>query len=559
LATVATELGGILVSQQTELVIGLVGAVGTDLTLVADELRTELREYDYSVTVLRFSDYLRDLPWAEDFSDCPEDDRIWLAMDAGTKLREETDGDALALWAISDIFAERRDKAHDGITDGDEAFPDGLQRHAWILQSLKTRDEVTSLRAVYGPRFVLFAAYSPEEKRLYDLAERIRRSRGTNVEDEWRHQPSELVQRDQDEQRAGGQDVEGTFHQADFFLDASTDDGLRNDVDRSLEVLFGHPFRTPTRDEYVQFEASGAALRSAEPSRQVGAAIATPEGSIVALGTNEVPRAGGGNVWEGDAPDNREWQVGEVETNRGEQDLIARQLAGRMREDLDRAFDASDIDDETRQVVQETFGTDLEDRLLSGKLRDLTEFGRAVHAEMDSLLDAVRRGVAVQGCTLHTTTFPCHNCARHIIAAGIKRVVFVEPYSKSRALDLHADDLRVGALPESGDDRVAFEPFRGVAPRRYLEFFSIGARAAAGQRRKDESGRIARDFDKRTARPVFSDLEPDAFRPVLAAYRRRELLALYHFEELSERLTAMEAAVLSDGPGNNAEASGGTA
>ncbi|MDN3612645.1 hypothetical protein QWZ16_23945 [Vibrio ostreicida] len=26
--------------------------------------------------------------------------------------------------------------------------------------------------------------------------------------------------------------------------------------------------------------------------------------------------------------------------------------------------------------------------------------------------------------------FPCHNCAKHIVASGIKRVVYVEPYPK---------------------------------------------------------------------------------------------------------------------------------
>ncbi|MEJ7655371.1 MAG: deaminase [Chloroflexia bacterium] len=46
-----------------------------------------------------------------------------------------------------------------------------------------------------------------------------------------------------------------------------------------------------------------------------------------------------------------------------------------------------------------------------------------MHAEMSALLDAGRRGVPVQGATLYTTTFPCHNCARHIVGAGIDRVV----------------------------------------------------------------------------------------------------------------------------------------
>ena len=68
---------------------------------------------------------------------------------------------------------------------------------------------------------------------------------------------------------------------------------------------------------------------------------------------------------------------------------------------------------------------------------DLIEFSRTVHAEMAAIVDAARRGVSVQDCNLYTTTFPCHECAKHIVAAGIRRVVYIEPYPKSQALSLH--------------------------------------------------------------------------------------------------------------------------
>ncbi|MDQ4144703.1 MAG: hypothetical protein M3198_13360 [Actinomycetota bacterium] len=521
---------------QTELVLGLVGAVGTDLDLVSYETRAELDEYGYSAEVVRLSDYLLDLPWAEDFEGRPEDERIWLAMDAGTKLRIETEhGDALALWAISDILQTREREATEFIEDGQEEHVANLDRKAWILRSLKTPDEVATLRAVYGPRFVLFSAYSPEESRDAALAKTIRLSRGTNDRAQWSYQPHDLIKRDHDENVSGGQDVEKTFHQADFFLDASTPDALREDVVRSLEVLFGHPFRTPTKDEFAQFQASGAALRSAELGRQVGAAIATRDGSVVALGTNEVPKAGGGAHWEEEGTGNREFELSQIDTNRRAQNSIALELADMLRSRLNRVVEEVGGED-TAQLV-DLYGKNLEQDLLAEKLRELTEFGRAVHAEMDSLLDAARRGVPVRGCSLHTTTFPCHNCARHIIGVGIMRVVFVEPYSKSRASDLHAHDLRLGDSTADQGGAVRFDPFRGVAPRRYLEFFDMRARERAGQPRMDTEGCVRSDFDKRTAHPLFSDLEPEPFRPELPAYRRRELLALANFEELSERLT----------------------
>jgi cytidine deaminase len=99
------------------------------------------------------------------------------------------------------------------------------------------------------------------------------------------------------------------------------------------------------------------------------------------------------------------------------------------------------------------------------------EFGRTVHAEMSALLDAARRGVAVDACALFTTTFPCHNCTKHIAAAGIGRVVYVAPYPKSRAEELHGDSIVVDSASRVAG-KVNFEPFVGVAPRRYTELFS---------------------------------------------------------------------------------------
>ena len=51
-------------------------------------------------------------------------------------------------------------------------------------------------------------------------------------------------------------------------------------------------------------------------------------------------------------------------------------------------------------------------RLTRSSLRHITEYGRAVHAEMDALIACARMGSAVRGGTLYVTTYPCHNCAR---------------------------------------------------------------------------------------------------------------------------------------------------
>lgn len=74
---------------------------------------------------------------------------------------------------------------------------------------------------------------------------------------------------------------------------------------------------------------------------------------------------------------------------------------------------------------------------------------------------------------MHVTTFPCHNCAKHIVASGVSRIVYIEPYAKSRALSLHKDSL---TTTKDSSGKVLVEHFRGVSPRRFKEIFQKGRR-----------------------------------------------------------------------------------
>ena len=46
------------------------------------------------------------------------------------------------------------------------------------------------------------------------------------------------------------------------------------------------------------------------------------------------------------------------------------------------------------------------------------------HAEMNAILNT-RNGAALKGCRLYVTLFPCENCAKAIIQAGIKEVIYL--------------------------------------------------------------------------------------------------------------------------------------
>ena len=86
---------------------------------------------------------------------------------------------------------------------------------------------------------------------------------------------------------------------------------------------------------------------------------------------------------------------------------------------------------ETVTESPDELAIDLLRELKGTQFMDIGEFSRPVHAEMAAIIDSAARGVAVDGQTMYVTTFPCHNCAKHIIAAGLQRVIYLEPYPKS--------------------------------------------------------------------------------------------------------------------------------
>lgn len=50
-----------------------------------------------------------------------------------------------------------------------------------------------------------------------------------------------------------------------------------------------------------------------------------------------------------------------------------------------------------------------------------TKYMYVVHAELNAILNS---SVVLRGCTLYTTRFPCNECTKAIIQAGIQKVVF---------------------------------------------------------------------------------------------------------------------------------------
>jgi dCMP deaminase len=51
-----------------------------------------------------------------------------------------------------------------------------------------------------------------------------------------------------------------------------------------------------------------------------------------------------------------------------------------------------------------------------------------VHAEQNALLSAARFGISVEGATLYTTMQPCFGCAKELLQAGVREVVYLHPW-----------------------------------------------------------------------------------------------------------------------------------
>ena len=155
------------------------------------------------------------------------------------------------------------------------------------------------------------------------------------------------------------------------------------------------------------------------------------------------------------------------------------------------------------------------------RLKGLIEFSRAVHAEMDAITTAARIGNApLKNSSLYCTTFPCHNCACHIIAAGITKVYYIEPYEKSLALELHEYEIEFEPKDESGSNagKVLFLPFEGVAPKQYLNVFTANER-------KNSCGKRTR-YDMPKMNPILSQF--------METYLQYETKVMEHVKTLEE-------------------------
>ncbi len=67
------------------------------------------------------------------------------------------------------------------------------------------------------------------------------------------------------------------------------------------------------------------------------------------------------------------------------------------------------------------------------------EICRGLHAEQNAIIQAAKHGTSIEGATLYCTNQPCSICAKMIINAGVKQIVFQDGYPDALAEEMIAE------------------------------------------------------------------------------------------------------------------------
>lgn len=476
-------------SIENELIIGLAGGLGVNFDEIAKALEKALKDAGYHVVIVRISENFTPHDDDSGFANC-----YW-KMQYGTKQRQINGNDYWARKAVEKIFFLR---------------PELSSEHtkiAYLVRSLKNKEELQLLSRVYGRNFVSIAIFSDTDASIKFLEKNFKLHNTTVAEAQAAmhlinselglgsdldiQNTSEaysetnnilakfLMRKDQEETHPAlhnvGQNLFQCYSRANFFI--YQNQNLSQQIERFIHIIFNDPFAEPTYEEYFMFCAQAAAYRSLDLDRQVGAVIVNNDNELVAVGFNDVSKVGGGHFAHHNHPMN--------DSSNHSEDY----------RDFKQQYDYNHnyLDQIAKRIAQKLHLATKEHNLLREEISGITEFKRSTHAEMSALLDAARRGISIRDCTIYVNTYPCHTCTKHIIAAGISKVVFLYPYTKSRAREMFKNMVKHALMMEekTPKDAVVFEPFLGVSPNYFMLTFA-----------NDKETRIERKDGKETGKPI---------------------------------------------------------
>jgi deoxycytidylate deaminase len=428
-----------------ELVIALCGPLGSPINSVSKELQELLENsYGYDVVSIKLSDIII-TTGKINISNLSSFERIEKLINEGNKLRNSNES-ILADLAIAQVAKER--KLRQEKTSTKQVKP---HRICHIINSIKNLHELERLRSIYRDLIFVVGVTSSVANRIENLRAKFKND----------IQVTKLIDRDSGEELENGQMVSDIFSESDFFINIGSDTSteVSEKAKRFIDLILRTKLLTPSPSETTMYNAASASANSACLSRQVGAAILSKDNELISVGWNDVPKYKGGlYISTKTANDKRcfNWKDSECH-NDYQKDEFTHHMINEL---IENKVLSSANKDQAFTVLRK-----------SRRLKGLIEFSRSIHAEMTAILNAgATYEGGLQGSKLFCTTYPCHSCARHIIAAGIEEVHYIEPYKKSLAIRLHSD-----AITENKNEpsKVKLIPYEGVAPSRYMEFFKV--------------------------------------------------------------------------------------
>ncbi|MCP9754422.1 deoxycytidylate deaminase [Lacihabitans sp. CCS-44] len=467
--TLGSDIGVIKKIKNThteELIISICGFIGTDINSFIRNLQNVLvDDFKYETKVIKMSEFIvqKSSMINSDITKITQIDRYNQLIECGNDLRERFGKSVLAELAINQIITDR-------IPNKESSFYQS-KRVCYIINSIKNQEELDLFNLVYQGIHFSFGIFSS----INDREKYLKNNKSMTLSEIY-----QIIDRDSGEEFKHGQTVRDTFTESDFFINVSdTEKSLKVKIERYLSLIFNSNIITPTSEETAMYQASSAANNSACLSRQVGAALTDSDNNIISLGWNDVPKYGG-NLYSNESKSDFRCMNFNNQTkcwNDQEKNLISKELTKIL-------LDEKLINQENEEQVF--------NKIRNSKIKSLVEFSRSIHAEMHALIIGSQiAGDKVKGGKIYITTYPCHNCARHLIVAGIEEIYYIEPYRKSLTMKLHYD-----AMTENNENnKVKILMYEGVSPRKYMDLFKMIQNS-----RKNSSGEMI-DYIKNNIQP----------------------------------------------------------
>lgn len=482
-----------------EIVLGIVSPLGTNKDLFKKALESQLKLNKIKLVEISLT---RELIKFKELQ-IPKSLEYFLKMQICSELRKKYSNGILINNILSAIRNKRKNFKKNHVV-------------VYLIDQLKNVDESKVLHHIYGKNYVQLSLFSNEHERDKSLEEKFESD--TNLVENYDEDTllrsiikniliskkpityyfgkktiknwisdyfkmilpdstHRLILKDFNEidleliDKESGQQVADLFHRAHYFINLDLlSDEVNNEVTKFTQLLLGKYSEYPTQDEFGMCLAYQASVRSNFPGeRHVGASIVSKQGEIISVASIRAP-----------AKSSNPTLHDQNKIEPGYKKYHSQVMSWRN-------FIKEIVRDKKRVQLNSNEKHKLTD--IEIFIKNILDFHPCTHAEISAIIDAAKLGVSVRNSTLYTTTFPCHLCAKDIISAGIKRIVYLEAYPKSKNKELYPNLIDFD--PKTKSELTPFDFYCGIAPKRFLYVYSLENRS-----RKNEIPMIQFDVPK---------------------------------------------------------------